>query len=290
MIRRRIGLLVPALAGLALTLALATPAHAQFPDISKVIGGAKSVQKLGDSFRKISEPEEIKVGRDLAGIVLGAAPLTRNPAQQAYVNRVGRWLALHSERPDLPWKFGVVDSNDVNAFSMPGGYVLITRGLLEQMRSESELAGVLGHEIAHVVQKHQLGALQGSLRNAAVGDMNQYFNSGGGIKSMFTTALVNAGKDLFTKGLSAGDEFEADRMGVVIAARSGYSPYGLAGVLQTFSAAPTEKGYALMNKTHPTPVARIERLGSAMGSELDALPGLVEDLPGFAAIRGRRKP
>lgn len=286
MIRRRIGLLAFALAGLA----LAAPAHAQFPDINKVIGGAKSVQKMGDSFRKISEPEEIKVGRDLAGIVLGAAPLTRNPAQQAYVNRVGRWLALHSERPDLPWKFGVVDSSSVNAFSMPGGYVLITRGLLEQMRSESELAGVLGHEIAHVVQKHQLGALQGSLRNAAVGDMNQYFNSGGGLKSVFTTALVNAGKDLFTKGLSEGDEFEADRMGVVIAARSGYSPYGLGGVLQTFSAAPEGRGSALMNKTHPSPVARIERLDSAMGSQLDKVPGLVEDLPGFAAIRGRKKP
>lgn len=287
MIRHRIGLLAAAAAGLS--LALAAPAQAQFPDLGKVIGGAKSVQKMGESFRKISEPEEIKVGRDLAGIVLGAAPLTRNPAQQAYVNRVGRWLALHSERPDLPWKFGVVDSSSVNAFSMPGGYVLITRGLLEQMRSESELAGVLGHEIAHVVQKHQLGALQGSLRNAAVGDMNQYFNSGGGIKSVFTTALVNAGKDLFTRGLSEGDEFEADRMGVVIAARSGYSPYGLAGVLQTFSAAPEDKGSALMNKTHPSPVARIERLDGAMGSQLDKVAG-VEDLPGFAAIRGRKKP
>lgn len=284
MIRRRIGYVA-----LAAGLAMAAPAQAQFPDLNKVIGGAKSVQKLGDSFRKISEPEEIKVGRDLAGIVLGAAPLTRNPAQQAYVNRVGRWLALHSERPDLPWKFGVVDSSSVNAFSMPGGYVLITRGLLEQMRSEAELAGVLGHEIAHVVQKHQLGALQGSLRNAAVGDMNQYFNSGGGIKSVFTTVLVNAGKELFTKGLSEADEFEADRMGVVIAARSGYSPYGLAGVLQTFSAAPESPNSALMNKTHPSPVARIERLDSAMGSQLDNVAG-VEDLPGFAAIRGRKKP
>ena len=125
MIRHRIGLLA---AAAGLSLVLAAPAQAQFPDLSKVIGGAKSVQKMGESFRKISEPEEIKVGRDLAGIVLGAAPLTRNPAQQAYVNRVGRWLALHSERPDLPWKFGVVDSSSVNAStgSKPGASRSIT--------------------------------------------------------------------------------------------------------------------------------------------------------------------
>lgn len=272
-----------ALAAACAVLPLSTPAQAQLPDFGKLIDGAKGVKKFGDSFRKIAEPEEIMLGRDLAGIILGAAPLLKDPAKQAYVNRLGRWIALHSERPDLPWKFGVVDSDDVNAFSMPGGYVLITRGMLSRMRSESELAGVLAHEVAHVVERHQLGALQKSLRNSAVSDVNQYFNSGGGLKSVFTTALVNAGKDLFSKGLDKDDEFAADRMGVVIAARSGYSPYGLVGVLQTLSAAPEEKGFALMNKTHPLPVSRMEKLDSAMGTQMDALSGLVEDAPTFAA-------
>lgn len=270
-------------------LPLAAPAHAQFPDIGGIVQGAKGVKKFGDSFRKIGEPEEITMGGDLAGVILGAAPLVKDPAKQRYINRLGRWLALHSERPDLPWKFGILDTSDVNAFSMPGGYVLISRGMIDQMRSEAELAGVLSHEIAHVVQRHHLGALQKSLRSAAVGDVNQYFNSGGGLKSVFTKAVVNAGKDIFTKGLDKEDEFEADRMGVVIAARSGYSPYGLVGVLQTLSAAPEEKGFALMNKTHPLPVDRIKRLDSAMGTKLDSLSGLADDLPGFATV-GRRKP
>ena len=87
------------------------------------------------------------------------------------------------------------------------------------------------------------------------------------------------------RGLDKDDEYEADRMGVVIAARSGYSAYGLVGALQTLSAAPTDGGFALMFKTHPTPVDRIERLGSAMGTRLDGLTGLVDDLPSFVQLR-----
>src|SRR5690606_31603400 len=119
-----------------------------------------TVKKVGDATRSIDEPEEIEIGGHLAGIVLGAAPLAEDPALQHYVNRLGRWLAQHSERPNLPWKFGVIETDDVNAFSTPGGYVLISRGLFDRMRNEAELAGVLAHEIAHVVDKHHIKALQ----------------------------------------------------------------------------------------------------------------------------------
>ena len=79
-------------------------------------------------------------------------------------------------------------------------------------------------------------------------------------------------------------------MGVVIAARSGYSPYGLVGVLQTLAAAPQEQSVALMYKTHPLPGDRIDRLDSAMGSQFDSVPGLVDDLPGFVALRAPPTP
>lgn len=266
-------------------LVLPAAAQAQFPDIGGLIKGAQNVKKLGDSFRKIAEPEEIKIGGDLCSLILGTAPLVQDRAQQRYVNRLGRWLALHSDRPDLPWKFGVVDTADVNAFSMPGGHVLITRGMLDRMRNESELAGVLAHEIAHVVRKDHLNALQGSLRNAALGGFTDYVGGNGGLAGQFKAALLNAGKDMFMRGLDKNDEYDADRMGVVIAARSGYSPYGLAGVLQTLSAVPDEKGFALMNKTHPLPVDRIERLDRAMGTKLDTVTNVVEDLPSFAQMR-----
>jgi predicted Zn-dependent protease len=284
---RRLGLVF------AVVIALASaPAHAQFGQLDSLLNKAKTLQKVGEGFQKIGEQEEIKLGGDLAGMIMGAAPLIKDEAKQRYVNRLGLWLALHSERPNLPWKFGIIDSNDFNAFSMPGGYVLITRGLFDRMRSESELAGVLAHEVAHVVKKHHIAALQKSMRDQALGDMQAYFNpvSGSGIAGQFSAALLAAGKSLYTQGLSHDDEYEADRMGVVIAARSGYSPFGLVGVLQTLSGAPESKGYALHARTHPIPLDRISRLDAAMGTKLDAVPGVVEDLPTFVALRAPPPP
>ena len=93
----------------------------------------------------LDEKEEIAVGREVAGRTLGAAPLVPDPELQAYVNRVGRWIAMQSERPDLPWHFGVLDTASVNAFAAPGGFIFVTRGLLETVGTEAELAGVLAH-------------------------------------------------------------------------------------------------------------------------------------------------
>ena len=77
----------------------------------------------------VSEQDEQTMGREIAGRMLGAAPLVNDAALQAYVNRVGRWIAQQSERPDLPWRFAVIDTASINAFAAPGGYVMLTRGL-----------------------------------------------------------------------------------------------------------------------------------------------------------------
>jgi predicted Zn-dependent protease len=270
-------------------LALPATAQAQF-NINRIITGAQNAKKLGDSLRKVGEPEEIKIGGDLASIILGAAPLVQDAEKQRYVNRLGLWLALHSDRPNLPWKFGIVETADVNAFSMPGGYVLITRGMFDQMRNESELAGVLAHEISHVARKDHINALQGSLRDSALGGFTDYIGGSGGLAGQFKDALINAGKTMYMRGLDKEDEYDADRMGVVIAARAGYSPYGLVGVLQSLSAAPDDKGFALMNKTHPLPVDRLDRLDRAMGTKLDGLTNVVEDLPSFVQLRAPPPP
>jgi predicted Zn-dependent protease len=266
---------------------VSAPAAAQFGTLNNIIGKAQSAQKIGEGLRRISETEEIKIGGDLAAMLLGAAPLIADPAKQRYINTLGRWLALHGERPGLPWKFGIIDSDDFNAFSTPGGYVLLTRGLFDRMRSESELAGVLAHEIAHVDRRHHLAALQKSLRNQSLSEMRSYFSisTGSSIGDQFGSALLSAGKDLYARGLDKADEYEADRIGVVIAARSGYSPWGLAGVLQTLTATTDESKYGLHNRTHPLPLDRLARLDAAMGTRFDAMPGLVDDLPGFAALR-----
>jgi predicted Zn-dependent protease len=281
------------LLALAVALVAGAPsvAGAQFP-FGDIIGNAKRAKQMGDALRSIGEDEEIKMGGDLASIILGAAPLVDNPAEQHYVNRLGRWLASHSERPNLPWKFGIIDTEDFNAFSMPGGYVLISRGLFDRMRNESELAGVLSHEIAHVVRKHHLKALQKSMGSSALTGLGKsYLSSKGGVAGQLSGKLLESGRQMFIKGLDKDDEYEADRMGVVIAARSGYSPYGLVGVIQTLaSVTTTEKGFALLMKTHPAPADRLDRLDNAMAAKLDAVPGLVDDLPSFVQLRAPPAP
>jgi len=94
-----------------------------------------------------TDEEELAIGRQAAGNLLGAAPLVNDLKLQQYVNLVGRWVASRSERADLNWRFGVVDSNDLNAFAAPGGYIFVTKGLYRLLHNESELAGVLAHEM-----------------------------------------------------------------------------------------------------------------------------------------------
>jgi predicted Zn-dependent protease len=232
-------------------------------DLEKAV---KVVQKVQKANADINEPQEIDLGGGIASNLLGAAPLWDNPRVQRYVNRVGRWLALQTERPDLPWQFGVLDDNDVNAFAAPGGYVFITKGLLARMNNEAELAGVLAHEISHVLRKHHLQALKKGARSELMSDLaNDVIKSQGGDPRL--SKLVSAGTEIYARGLDKQDEFEADRMGVVIAARAGYDPYGLPAVLQTLqSINPNDSNLALMFKTHP-----------ALGDRLSLLDGLMSE-------------
>ncbi len=227
---------------------------------------AKVVQKVQKANADINEPQEIDLGGGIASNLLGAAPLWDNPPVQRYVNRVGRWLALQTERPDLPWQFGVLDDDDVNAFAAPGGYVFITKGLLARMNNEAELAGVLAHEISHVLRKHHLQALKKGARSELMSDLaNDAIKSQGGDPRL--SKLVSAGTEIYARGLDKQDEYEADRMGVVIAARAGYDPYGLPAVLQTLqSINPNDSNLALMFKTHP-----------ALGDRLSLLDGLMSE-------------
>jgi len=265
----------------AVALGLAAPVAAQgFPDISK-LGGL--IGKSKDA-APIDEPKEIEIGAGIASRLLGAAPLVANPAMQQYVNKVGKWLAMQSERPDLPWHFGVLDSPNVNAFATPGGYVFVTRGLLMKMRSEDELAGVLAHEIAHVVKKHHLVAIQKGAKRGMLTDVVGMAVASRGVNENWNKVLT-AGTELYARGLDKGDEYEADRMGVVIATRAGYDPFGLPAVLQTLdSVNASDKGVALMFKTHPTPASRLELLDRQMGTSLDSYTGTGKPNPRFGAV------
>jgi beta-barrel assembly-enhancing protease len=218
------------------------------------------------NWKNPSQEEEIALGRDITGSLLGAAPLVKDDALQQYVNKVGRWVASQSERADLPWKFGVIDSADLNAFAAPGGYVLITKGLYQKMTNEAQLAGVLGHEIAHVVKKHQLKVLQ---KQQVMSVGSEWLKKKLG-KTKLADKALGTGAEISARSLDKDAEFEADRMGMVLATRAGYDAYGLPEVLQTIGQTnKTDSSVALLFKTHPAPDERLAKLGDSAGSQLD---------------------
>jgi predicted Zn-dependent protease len=265
----------PALS-LALVAALvALPAAAidwnKLQDLKKIAETAKDVKA---AFGTPEEEEERQLGADVAATLLGASPLLADPGVQKYVNRVGLWVALQSSRPELPWRFGVIDNPNVNAFATPGGYVFITKGLLDQMQSEAELAGALGHEIAHVERMHHLKAIKKDARLKLLGKgATQALQKRTDAEQMERLNKVGTvTKGLYARGLDKADEYEADRVGVALAARAGYDPYGLAQVLQTLDSVTGDSSrFALLFKTHPKPSERLAQLDTALGPQLDQI-------------------
>ncbi len=237
---------------------------------------AAAAEKPADQLLKalmggnVSLEEEVRIGQQIAGNLLGAAPLVRDDGLQRYVNRVGRWVSLQTERPDLAWHFGVIESDDLNAFAAPGGYIFLTKGLYRKLNNEAELAGVLGHEIGHVLRKHHLKLLQKSQGIAALGGIlgRKLKNENEVLQN-----LIGNGAEVVARGLDKDAEYEADRIGVVLSARAGYDAYALPAVLAEIGhVAKTDKSVSLLFKTHPHPEERLGQLSEAVGEKLDALP------------------
>jgi predicted Zn-dependent protease len=284
-------------AGIACIALLLAAAPAAAIDFGSIINRAVDVtKKAADASRDFTPEEEVQLGDGAAAGFLGAAPLDPDEKVQRYVNRVGRWLAIHTERPDLPWTFGVIQGDTVNAFALPGGTVFISRGLLDRLSSESELAGVLGHEIAHVVLKHQINAIKSGAWSDIAGDVGKEVvaqkTAGRSDPLGMRTQMQNAGVDLvkngaFVRPLDRSMEYDADRLGVVIAARGGYDPYGLVAALQMLAQLkPGETGPSILFSTHPAPADRIAELEKLSG-KLDAYAAQPQLAGRFRQMVGR---
>lgn len=246
-------------------------AHAQRSlDLGSLFSAGKDIASATTG---ISEKEEIVIGRDLAGRLLGQIELVDDADVQAYVNRVGRWIASQSERPDLPWRFGVANAGNINAMAMPGGTILITRGLYDILDNEAQLAGVLGHEIAHVVKKHHIGVMQKQKLVSA--GANLVAAQGGG--NQLGKAALDFFKNLFISGLDKESEYEADAVGVILAARAGYNAFGLAEVLHKLNArAATDPSVVDLFGSHPGPSDRLGKLGDLLTPRMGTLPAGLE--------------
>lgn len=262
---------------LSLAMTFAAGAFAASFDLNRIFDIGKDVTTAATG---LDEKDEISVGRELAGRTLGAASLVSDAALQTYVNRVGRWVATQSERPDLPWRFGVMNTASINAFAAPGGYILITRGLYDLLDNESQLAGVLGHEIGHVVRRHHITVMQKSAALSAGAKLAQQGN-----RTALVNNLIGTGAEVFARGLDKDAEFEADSLGVVLAVRAGYSPNGLSEVLSKLQArGASDDTMKLLFATHPAPADRLGRLGEAISPRLSWLPTGKE--PEIRAVSG----
>ena len=208
--------------------------------------------------------EEIALGPEIAGRILGARPLWDDASAQQRVNLVGRWVASQTSRPELPWTFGVIDTSEVNAFAAPGGFILVTRGLYELLSSDSELAAVLGHEISHCVQrdhykvihKQELATVgkDQAVRNVTVGN-----DSVAG--SYARRYAEKNGAAIMLTSLDREAEYRSDEAAEFYLARAGMNPLTLYAVLQKLTALGSESAsLAQLYKTHPPLDARLDRI------------------------------
>jgi len=244
---------------------LASTSMALNIDIGKIIDiGQKAVQAT----ETVSVEREVEIGRGMAASLLGAAPLLQDEKLEGYVNHIGAWLAAQTERPELTWHFGILDDNTVNAFAAPGGYVFVTRGLLQSAHSESELAGVLAHEIGHVLRRHHLEAIRKEAMRGIAADL---VSEAARQKGFNAAPFINIGMDLYARGLDREDEYEADRIGIVVATRAGYEPYGLPRVLLTLNGMnPADANLKFWSDTHPPLSDRLLRLDQLMQGKFES--------------------
>ena len=206
----------------------------------------------------ISESQEVQMGQEAAQQVEASLGLVQDEALQSYVQQIGTQLASESERPELPWRFRVVDDPVPNAFALPGGFIYLTRGMMNLMDSEAELASVLGHEIGHVTARHSVSQMSRA----------QVAQLGLGLGMVFVDELQRYG-DLASTGLQLlflkygrDDERQADELGFRYAMHEGYDVREMAEVfssLERFGQTAGQSPLPSWMSSHPDPGERVSR-------------------------------
>jgi len=250
----------------ALLLALPAAQAFKLPNINidKIADTAKDVAQVTKGVAGIGAEEERVIGGSVAiQIVSRYGGLVKDKTITERVNLIGKALASYSDRPDLQWRFGVLNSAEVNAFSAPSGYVFITRGLMELCADEDQLAAVLAHEIAHITQRHALKIVaRGEFISGAhslVSKRSSDVRQANAMLSQFDTGIDKIISTLCEQGFDPKTEFDADKRGDQLATLCGYKPCSLHGALASVKAAQggaKEKVFS----THPSLDKRMDKL------------------------------
>jgi predicted Zn-dependent protease len=261
------------IAGIALVM-LGGPALAageQLGQIGKIGGAVKKANEVRDL--QVTDAEEQQLGAGVSERIRTRYGVVQDAAVHRYVALVGTALAQASSRPGLPWTFIVLDTDGVNAFAAPGGYVHITRGALALIQSEAELAGVLGHEIVHVTEKHTIKSIQKS-KAVQMGASETL----AGNSALLERAVTATYDNIVEKGFGREEENESDEKGIDLANRIGYAPAGLSGFLTRLkdrNKDATEKRGLFAS--HPEMQSRLDNIKKEIAAKKMASTATLED-------------
>jgi hypothetical protein len=234
-------------------LGASVPAEAQLGQLGRAIGRANQVRQD----LTFTDAEERQLGSDISTRLREKYGVVQDQAVHRYVTLVGSVLARASARPALDWTFIVLDTDGVNAFAAPGGFIHITRGALALIGNEAELADVLAHEIAHVTAKHTLNAIRKSkgIDTVAQSSRREFLSEIG--ERAYAAVLENS--------FDRGDEMDADKTGVTLANGAGYAPTGLAAFLTRLADRNKDlKERSGMFASHPEAKARLDGLAKTI--------------------------
>jgi predicted Zn-dependent protease len=228
------------------------------------LGQLGSVLKRAQQFKDVemTEAEEALLGAEVSTRIRARFGVVQDQAVHRYVSLVGMALVMASSKPGPDWKFIVLDTDAVNAFAAPGGFVHITKGALANLKDESELAGVLGHEIIHVTEKHTIRAIQkGKLVQMGASETVAGNN-------VLMSKLADKAYEVIEGGFGRGEELEADEKGIVLANAVGYAPQGMNGFL-TMLVERNKTGQPARNglfASHPETQERIDKMTRQIAS------------------------
>jgi predicted Zn-dependent protease len=206
----------------AIVLAAASVASAQLGTIGSGIMRAKQVADIN-----ISDEEEVEIGKLVSERIRQRYGVVQDNVVHRYVSLVGLALVTSTARANLPWQFIVLDTDGVNAFAAPGGFVHVTKGALALMQDEAELADVLGHEVIHVTERHTIKAIQ----KGKMKDLGLDVAPGGGLSKLALSKLADAATEAVLAGFGRAEELDADDKGLVLSNKVGYNPKGLGAFL-----------------------------------------------------------
>ena len=179
----------------------------------------------------MSDEEEVAIGRENAQKVSEALPLVTDARAVGYVTALGRAIAGRTSRRDLEWHFAIINSGEVNAFALPGGFIYVNRGLIERTERLDQLAGVLGHEIGHVVERHSVDQMK-KTTGANIG-VTVLCTVTSLCESGLSRAAINIAGTALLARYSREDEAEADSQAVVNVVNAGISPAGIPEFFRT---------------------------------------------------------